>query len=170
LRGTAGRKPAHDRLELRELGAAHAKRARDAPQRIALLASDIAGSDGRLQLDLQERARQIPAATDLLRERGDPAVERELDVLAAREMLDRVLHLLVAEAHAVHDAARNSHFVLRDASVDLRDSPHDLERRLEEQPADLPHGAAARAALALIPLVADEHADQRADGTEYGSY
>ena len=57
---------AHERLELRELGAAHAERARDAPQQLALLRADLARADRGLQLNLHERARQVAAAADLL--------------------------------------------------------------------------------------------------------
>src|SRR5688572_15224352 len=84
-------------------------------------------------------------------------------------MLDRVLNLLLVQTHAVHDLAGDSDFVLGNTAVDLGDMAHDLERRLEKQPADFAHGSAARTALALIPLMPEEHADQRADGPEEGS-
>ena len=115
-------------------------------------------------MDLHERPRQVAAAANLLDERREPALERVVGALTAREVLDRVLNLLVGQTHAVHDAPRDPHFVLGDAAVDLRNVAHDLERRLEKQPADLAHGAAARSALALIPLMPDEDAEQRTDG------
>src|SRR5690348_7878207 len=60
LRG-AGRKAAHDRLELLELRLANAERARDARQRLAFFGADNARAERGLQLDLHERARQAAA-------------------------------------------------------------------------------------------------------------
>src|SRR6185503_9647774 len=78
----AARKPAHDRLELIELRPAHAERARDARQSLALLAADDARAERGLQLELHESARQAAATVEL----GEPLLERVAGALAAREM------------------------------------------------------------------------------------
>src|SRR5688572_12022155 len=149
LSRAARREPANDLLELCELGAAEPERPRDAPKRLALLAADDAGAERGLQLDLHERARQAAATVG---ERLEAIIERVAGALSAREMLDRFLHLRVAQAHGLHDAPRDLHFVLGNTAVGLRDVPHDLEGRLEKQPPD------------LVESVTHDDAEQRADG------
>ena len=117
----------------------------------------------RMAAASRERVRRARAAESdaKLARRAERIVRR----FAAREVRDRALHLLVGQAHALHDAARDAHLVLRDTAVYLRDLSHHLERHFEEQSTDLANGALpARAIRVLIPLMTDENAEQRADG------
>src|SRR5438045_3582420 len=80
----AGCEGAHDRLELLELCAANAERARNTRQRFTLLGADDARAERGLQLDLHERPRQAAATFEL----GEPVLQRVARALTAREVLD----------------------------------------------------------------------------------
>ena len=85
---------AHERLDLRELGAGDVQRACDVPKQLSLLRSDRTGAYRRLQLKLHECARELAAIADLPFERAEAFGRRIALALPAIEMLDRALDFL----------------------------------------------------------------------------
>src|SRR5687768_4993319 len=66
LRRAAALVAAHEGLDLRKLGARDTERIGHAPQQLTFLGADMARSDGRLHLNLDESAREIAARADVV--------------------------------------------------------------------------------------------------------
>ena len=153
-------------LDVRKLDARDTELACDAHQKRAHRAAQIVAGNGGANLDLKEDMQKIGASRAGLTQERKIRIEIEARVFAGREAFDGRAHLRGIQAELAHDGARSGDLPLRDPPVGLCEVTHDAEGDAEELLADGLGRQHRRLARGFIELMAEKHAQERAERPE----